>query len=430
MHDPRVLLDPATDAVRKLARRGFTFDLPALEKLFSQRTAVIGEADESRAESNRVAKEVGAAAKRGEDVTELRERAKAGKARVQELEEQQRKLAAELDELLLGIPNLPDDDLPDGNTDEDAELVSTWGEPPAFDFEPADHVTIGEKLGIFDFPRATKLAGARFTVTKGAGARLERAIATFLLELHTERHGYTEFNVPVIVNRQTMTGTGQLPKFEQDLFRTNVAERDLYLIPTAEVPLTNLHAGETLPAEDLPYAYTANTLCFRSEAGSYGKDTRGLIRVHQFQKVELVRFCTPDQAGAEFDALLSHAEAGLRELGLAYRVVRLAAGDIGFSAQRTFDLEVWLPGQQKYREISSVSDFGVFQARRAGIRIKTKDGKRGFANTLNGSGLPIGRTLVAILEQGQQADGSVVIPPALVPYTRFSRINSDGTLGE
>jgi seryl-tRNA synthetase len=427
MHDPRLLLDPATDAVRKLARRGFTLELPALDKLFSQRTAVIGQTDESRAESNRLAKEVGAAARRGEDVSELRNRAKEVKARVQDLEEQQRTLAAELEEVMLGIPNLPSDDLPDGRTDDDAELVHTWGEPPTFDFEPADHVTIGEKLGIFDFPRATKLSGSRFTVTRGAGARLERALTTFLLELHTERHGYTEFNVPVIVNRPTMTGTGQLPKFEQDLFRTGVADRELFLIPTAEVPLTNLHASETLAAEDLPFAYTANTLCFRSEAGSYGKDTKGLIRVHQFQKVELVRFCTPDQASAEFDALLSHAEAGLRELGLAYRVVKLAAGDIGFSAQRTYDLEVWLPGQDRYREVSSVSDFGVFQARRAGIRTKAKDGTRGFANTLNGSGLPIGRTLVAILEQNQQADGSVLIPPALVPYTRFERINPDGT---
>ncbi len=427
MHDPRVLLDPATDAVRKLARRGHALDLPALEKLFTQRTTVIGETDESRAEANRVAKEVGAAARRGEDVTALRESARALKARVQELEDRQRELAAELEEFLLGIPNLPSPTLPDGNSEDDAELVSTWGDPPTFDFDPADHVTLGERLGLFDFARATKLAGPRFTVTRGVGARLERAITTFLLDLHTERHGYTEFAVPVIVNRPTMTGTGQLPKFEQDLFHTGVADRELFLIPTAEVPLTNLHAGETLPAADLPLAYTANTLCFRSEAGSYGKDTRGLIRVHQFQKVELVRFCAPEAAAEEFDKLLSHAEACLRELGLAYRVVRLAAGDIGFAAERTYDLEVWLPGQNRYREVSSVSDFGTFQSRRAGIRTKSKDGKRGYPNTLNGSGLPIGRTLVAILEQNQQADGSITVPPALVPYTRFNRINPDGT---
>jgi seryl-tRNA synthetase len=427
MHDPRVLLDPATEAVRKLARRGYDLDLPQLEKLFSQRTATVQAADESRAESNRLAKEVGAAAKRGEDVTAVRERARAVKTRVQELEEQHRLLAAELEEFLLGVPNLPADEIPDGAADEDAAEVARWGEPPAFDFEPADHVDLGERLGILDLARATKLAGPRFAVLRGVGARLERGIAQFLLELHTERHGYTEFSVPAMVNRPTMTGTGQLPKFESDLFRTGVAERELFLIPTAEVPLTNLHAGETLPAEDLPLAYTAHTPCFRSEAGSYGKDTRGLIRLHQFGKVELVRFCTPENAAAELEKLRSHAETALRELNLAYRVVTLAAGDTGFSARWTYDLEVWLPGQGRYREISSVSDFGTFQARRAGIRTKAKDGTRGFANTLNGSGLPIGRTLVAILEQYQQADGSVRMPDALVPYVRFERINPDGS---
>jgi seryl-tRNA synthetase len=429
MHDPRVLLDPATDAVRKLARRGFDLDLAHLEALFSRRTATVAAADESRAESNRLAKEVGAAAKRGEDVTAARERARSVKARVQELEEQHRKLAAELEDFLLGVPNLPADEIPDGTTDTDAREVARWGEPQAFDFEPADHVDLGERLGILDLGRATKLSGPRFAVLRGAGARLERGIADFLLDLHTTRHGYTEFSVPAMVNRPTMTGTGQLPKFESDLFRTGVADRELFLIPTAEVPLTNLHAGETLTAEALPFAYTAHTPCFRSEAGSYGKDTRGLVRLHEFAKVELVRFCTPDNAAAELENLRGHAEAALRELGLAYRVVTLAAGDTGFSARWTYDLEVWLPGQQRYREISSVSDFGTFQARRAGIRTKAKDGTRGFANTLNGSGLPIGRTLVAVLEQYQQADGSVRVPDALVPYVRFERINPDGTTG-
>lgn len=427
MHDPRVLLDPATEAVRKLARRGFDLDLDALDKLFSGRTSTVSAADEARAEANRVAKEVGAAARRGEDVTALREHARELKTRIAELEEQHRSLAAELDEFLLGIPNLPADDLPDGRNDADAELVSTWGEPPEFDFEPADHVDLGERLGILDLAAGTKLAGPRFAVLRGAGARLERGLAQFLLETHVERHGYTEFSVPVLVNRPTMTGTGQLPKFEEDLFRTGVADRELFLIPTAEVPLTNLHAGETLRAEDLPLAYTGHTLCFRSEAGSYGKDTRGLIRQHQFSKVELVRFCVEERAEEELEVLREHAEAVLRELELAYRVVKLAAGDTGFSARRTYDLEVWLPGQQSYREISSVSDFGTFQARRAGIRTRTKDGAKGFANTLNGSGLPIGRTLVAILEQHQQADGSVRVPDALVPHVRFERITPDGS---
>src|SRR2546430_1589535 len=365
MHDPRVLLDPATDAVRKLARRGYDLDVEQVDKLFSQRNITIQAADAARAESNRVAKDVGAAAKRGEDVSLLRDKARGLKSRIQELEEQQREVERELQELLLSIPNLPSDELPDGNSEEFAQQVRTWGTPPAFDFEPVDHVDIGERLGVFDFARATKLSGPRFAVIKGVGAQLERALAQFFLELHTERHGYTEFSLPAIVNRPTMTGTGQLPKFEEDLFKTGVAERELFLIPTAEVPLTNLHASETLQAETLPLAYTAHTPCFRSEAGSYGKDTRGLIRMHQFAKVELVRICAADQSRHELEVMLGHAETCLKELGLAYRVVKLAAGDIGFSATFTYDIEVWLPSQQRYREISSVSDCGTFQARRA-----------------------------------------------------------------
>ncbi len=427
MHDPRVLLDPATEAVRKLARRGYQLDLEQLQKLLTERRSVIQRVDKARAESKQVAKEVQAKARAGEDVTELRERARALKTEIQEVEEQHRQFEADLQEFLLGVPNLPDDRLPDGNSDEFAVEVRTWGDPLAFDFDPADHVDIGERLGILDFPRATKLAGPRFAVLKGVGAQLERAIATFLLHLHTQRHGYTEYSVPALVTRPTMTGTGQLPKFEEDLFKTGVADRELFLIPTAEVPLTNLHAGETLLATSLPLAYTAHTPCFRSEAGSYGRDTRGLIRVHQFSKVELVRFVDAERSAAELEILLGHAETCLRELGLSYRVVTLAAGDISFAAQYTYDIEVWLPGQQRYREISSVSDFGVFQARRAGIRTKTRDGKREFAATLNGSGLPIGRTLVAILEQYQQADGSVRIPDVLVPHLGYRRINADGT---
>lgn len=428
MHDARYLVDPATDAVRKLARRGFALDVEQVEKLLAQRNSTIKQGDEARAESKRSAAEVQQAAKRGEDVTELRDRARALKDRIQELEEQQRRADADLQELLLGIPNLPSDELPDGNTDEDAEEVRRWGDPQRFDFTPQDHVDVGEKLGILDLGRASKLSGSRFAVLKGAGAALERAIARFFLDLHTGRHGYTEFSLPALVTRSTMTGTGQLPKFEDDLFRTGTSDRELFLIPTAEVPLTNLHAGETLAAEDLPLAYTAHTPCFRSEAGSYGKDTRGLIRLHEFAKVELVRVCSPEQSLQELEIMLGHAETCLQELGLPYRVVKLAAGDVGFSAEFTYDIEVWIPSQGRYREISSVSDCGVFQARRAGIRTKTKDGKRGFAATLNGSGLPVGRTLVAILEQNQQADGSVVVPEKLVPYTGFSRITVDGTV--
>ena len=427
MHDPRVLLDPASDAVRKLARRGYQLDLGELDKLFSQRNVTVRQVDESRAESNRIAQEVRAAGKRREDTAPLVERARALKTQIADSEAEQRRLDEELQTFLLAVPNLPEDRSPDGDSEDFAVEVRKWGTPPTFDFDPRDHVDLGERLGIFDFTRATKLSGPRFAVVKGFGARLERAIAQFFLDLHVERHGYTEFSLPALVTRATMTGTGQLPKFEEDLFKTAVADRELYLIPTAEVPLTNMHAGETLAAEDLPLAYTSWTPCFRSEAGSYGRDTRGLIRLHQFAKVEMVRFCDPERSSEELELMLGHAETCLKELGLAYRVVALAAGDISFAAQFTYDVEVWLPSQGRYREISSCSDCSTFQARRAGIRMKTKDGKRGFVATLNGSGLPIGRTLVALLEQGQQADGSVRLPDVLVPYLGFQTINVDGT---
>ncbi|RZT88582.1 seryl-tRNA synthetase [Pseudonocardia sediminis] len=419
MHDPRVLLDPAADAVRKLSRRGFTLDLAYLEKVFSGRNAAIQRGDEARAESKRLSTAVKGATP--EERPALVQASRDLKTTVSEADEEQKRLDAELTEFLLGIPNLPADELPDGASDADAELVRTWGEPlPA---EGArDHVELGESLGILDLARATKLAGPRFAVLCGKGPALERALARYFLDVATGRHGYTEFSVPTLVNRETMTGTGQLPKFEQDLFRTGVADRDLFLIPTAEVPLTNLHARETLVAEDLPLAYTAHTPCFRSEAGSYGRDTKGLIRLHEFSKVELVRIVRPEDSRTELELLLSHAETVMQELGLAYRVVKLAAGDIGFSAEMTYDIEVWLPGQGAYREIASASDFGSFQARRASIRTKAKDGTRGFAATLNSSGLPIGRTLVALLEQGQQPDGSVTIPPVLVPYCGFDRL--------
>ena len=417
MHDPRVLLDPATDAVRRLARRGYALDTSALEKLLSARNSAIQRGDEARAEAKRVALAVRTAD--ADTRPALVERARELKGVTAAAEEEHRTAETELQELLLGIPNLPSDDSPDGATEDDARLIRTWGEPATFDFTPVDHVDLGERLGILDFPRATKLAGPRFAVLRGRGAALERAIARYFLDLHTGAHGYLEFAVPTLVNRETMTGTGQLPKFEQDLFKTGVADRELFLIPTAEVPLTNLHAKETLDLEDLPLAYTAHTPCFRSEAGSYGKDTRGLIRMHEFSKVELVRIVDPDRSRDELEIMVSHAEAALQGLGLAYRVVLLAAGDTGFSSTYTYDIEVWLPAQQRYREISSLSDCGTFQARRAAIRTKAKDGRRGFAATLNGSGLPIGRTLVAILEQGQQPDGSVRLPAALVPYAGF-----------
>ena len=427
MHDARTLLDLGEEAVRRLARRGYTLDLARLEDLFSRRNSVIKSGDDLRAESKQVAAEVGRTAKTGGDASELKERARALKEQVRALENEQEKLQTELHDLLLGIPNFPADDAPDGDSEDFAVEVRKHGTPPSFAFTPRDHVDLGEAMGIFDFARATKIAGPRFSVARGAGAVLERALATFFLTLHTGRHGYIEFSLPNLVNTKTMTGTGQLPKFEEDLFKTGVADRDLYLIPTAEVPLTNLHADEILPAEDLPYAYTSWTPCYRSEAGSYGRDTRGILRLHQFSKVELVRITRPEDSRAELEKMLAHAEACLNELDLAYRVIKLPAGDIGFSATFTYDIEVWLPSQSTYREISSCSDCGTFQARRAAIRTKTKDGKRGLAATLNGSGLPIGRTLAALLEQHQQPDGSVVIPEALVPYTGFRRLAADGT---
>jgi seryl-tRNA synthetase len=427
MHDARTLLDLGDEAVRRLARRGYALDLTTVEDLLTRRNSSIRSADDLRAESRRIAQEVGRAARDGGDAVELKSRARELKDRIRVIEEDLEKVERELSDLLLDIPNFPADDAPEGGGEEFNVEIRKHGNPPAFSYEPRDHVDIGEAMGIFDFGRAAKLSGSRFSIMRGAGAALERALATFFLAMHTGRHGYVEVSVPYLVNRQTMTGTGQLPKFEEDLFRTSVADRELFLIPTAEVPLTNLHADEILPTEELPYAYTAWTPCFRSEAGSYGRDTRGILRLHQFSKVELVRICRPEDSRAELETMLGHAEACLEELDLAYRVVSLAAGDLGFSAMFTYDIEVWLPSQGTYREISSCSDTGTFQARRAAIRTKAKDGRRGLAATLNGSGLPIGRTVAALLEQHQQQDGSVRIPDALVPFTGFSRIGADGT---
>ncbi|MFD7813703.1 serine--tRNA ligase [Streptomyces sp. NPDC059785] len=430
MHDARVLLDMGDEAVRRLSRRGYTLELSALESLQSRRNKSIQTGDELRSEAKRVAQEVQRTAKQGGDISALKETARKLKEQVRETEAELETVQAELTELLLSIPNLPADEAPDGDSEAFAVEQRRVGTPPAFSFEPKDHVDLGEAMGILDFGRATKLSGPRFSVLRGVGAALERALATLLLDLHTRRHDYVEHSVPFLVTRKTMTGTGQLPKFEEDLFRTGVADRDLFLIPTAEVPLTNLYADEIVPPAELPIALTAHTPCFRSEAGSYGRDTRGLIRQHQFAKVEMVRICAPDQARAEMEKMVGHAEACLKELDLAYRVVTLAAGDTGFSAQLTYDLEVWLPSQSTYREISSVSDFGTFQGRRAGIRTRDANGKPTPAATVNGSGLPIGRTLAAVLEQHQQADGSILLPQSLVKYLGFRRIKADGTPSE
>jgi seryl-tRNA synthetase len=428
VHDARILLHPDNEAVRRLGRRGHRLDAPALEDLLSRRNAAIDTVGRLRGEARHVAEDVRERARDGGDTAALRERARALKGQIAESEGDRNRFESELHDRLAAIPNLPADDIPDGGSEEFAVEVRRHGAVPSFPFEPRDHVELGEAMGILDFERAAKLSGPRFGVARGVGAALERAIASFLLELHTARHGYVEYSVPNLVTRRTMTGTGQLPKFEDDLFKTGAGggSRELYLIPTAEVPLTNLHADETLEPSALPLALTAYTPCYRSEAGSYGRDTRGLLRLHQFSKVELVRICAAEDAPAELEKLVGHAEAGLRELGLAYRVVLLPAGDMGFSARKTYDLEVWLPGQQRYREISSCSDCGTFQARRANIRTRGMDGERVFAATLNGSGLPIGRTMAAILEQFQQGDGSVVMPKPLVPFLGFPRLAPDG----
>ncbi|MFF1787685.1 serine--tRNA ligase [Kitasatospora sp. NPDC058243] len=427
MHDPRALIEMGSEAVRRLARRGYTLDLSALESLQSRRSQLIIRVDELRAESKRIAQEVQQAARQGGDTEALKDRARELKEEIRSAETEQEQVQQELRDFLLTVPNLPLDSTPEGDSDEHAVEVRRVGAPPSFSFEPKDHVDLGEALGILDFARASKLSGSRFSVSRGAGAGIERALATLFLDLHTKRHGYVEHAVPYLVTRQTMTGTGQLPKFEEDLFATGMGDRELFLIPTAEVPLTNLYADEIIPPAELPLALTAYTPCFRSEAGSYGRDTRGILRQHQFSKVEMVRICDPEDSQAELEKMVSHAEACLKELGLAYRVVQLAAGDLGFSAQVTYDIEVWLPSQQTYREISSVSDCGTFQARRAGIRTRDEHGKTRPVATLNGSGLPIGRTLAALLEQCQQQDGSVVLPEALVPYLGFRRISADGT---
>jgi seryl-tRNA synthetase len=432
MHDPRALIELGEAAVHALARRGYELDLGRLAELTTRRATTLDMLGKLRAEANQMARAAqGARGARGARpagaTAEDRQPARLLKERVTAMEAELRQIEAELSEFLLVVPNLPDDVIPDGG-EADAVELRRVGQIPFFDFEPADHVRLGERMGILDLKRAGKISGARFCVLSGAGAALERALASFFLDLHTGEHGYRECSVPSLVTRQTMTGTGQLPKFESDLFRASAGDRELLLIPTAEVPLVNMYSGELLDTASLPIALTACTRCFRAEAGSYGQDTRGILRQHEFGKVELVRLCAPEATRTELTMLVGHAEACLRRLGLAYRVVLLAARDTGFSARMTYDLEVWLPGQGRYREISSCSDCGTFQARRAKIRLRRPDGTKGPAATLNGSGLPLGRTLLAILEQYQQADGSVLIPSALVPYTRFRRIGPDGTV--
>jgi seryl-tRNA synthetase len=417
MLDIKFVRDHLERVEQALKNRGQEISLEEYRRRETERRQLLTRLEELRHERNTLSKEVGALMKAGkrDAAQSLKDRASAVNDDIKRLEGQAEAQDSWVREFLLNLPNMPHESVPLGASSDDNPVVRTWGEAPRFSFNPKSHWDIGEDLGILDFERAAKITGARFALLKGAGALLERALINFMLDLHTRKHGYLEVLPPFMTNRASMTGTGQLPKFQEDLFK--LEGWDYFLVPTAEVPVTNIHREEILRAEDLPLKYTAYTPCFRSEAGSYGKDVRGLIRQHQFDKVELVKFTLPETSYDELESLLRDAEEVLQELGLHYRVVVLCTGDMGFAAAKTYDIEVWLPGQDLYREISSCSNFESYQARRASIRYH-RPGVKGteLVHTLNGSGLAVGRTLVAILENYQQADGSVVIPEKLRPY--------------
>jgi len=403
-------------AVEKaLDARGHQIDLATFKKCDDERRIVLQDIETLRHQRNVVSDQIAAMKKAGENAEDVVIEMRAVSSRIKNLDKQLAENQRRIADILLGMPNIPHASVPIGTNEADNPIVRVVGDLPEFEFDPLPHWEIGTRLNILDFDRAAKITGARFPLYFGAGARLERALINFMLDIHTGEHGYREVLPPFIVNRQTMTHTGQLPKFEEDLFKLSGWE--YYLIPTAEVPVTNIHQGEILEEEILPVKYTAYTPCFRSEAGSYGKDTRGLIRQHQFNKVELVKFCQPETSYDELEGLLNNAETILRRLEIPYQVIELCTGDLGFSAAKTYDIEVWMPAQGLYREISSCSNFEDFQARRANIRFKRK-GQKGtqLIHTLNGSGLAVGRTVAAILENFQQSDGSVIIPERLRPY--------------
>jgi seryl-tRNA synthetase len=415
MLDVKFVRDHLPAVEEALRRRRSAAPLEGFVELDRRRRALLASVEVLRAERNAASEEIGRLRREKKDTSALMEKMKEVAARVKEMEAGLPEMDRQMEEVLLSIPNIPDPSVPEGKGEEDNPTVRTWGAPAAYSFPVRDHVDIGAGLDILDFERAAKIAGARFCLSKGAGALLERALINFMLDVHTREHGYTEVLPPFLANSASFFGTGQLPKFEEDLFR--VAGTDYFLVPTAEVPVTNIVRDEILPGDRLPLKMTAYTPCFRAEAGSYGKDVRGMIRQHQFNKVELVKICRPEESWAELEALTADAEDILRRLSLPYRVVTLCTADLGFSAAKTYDLEVWLPSQNRYREISSCSNFTDFQARRAKIRFRDPaTGKARLAHTLNGSGLAAGRTVVAILENFQQADGSVVIPEPLRPY--------------
>jgi seryl-tRNA synthetase len=416
MLDPRLLRNDLDKTTRLLARRGYTLDTSQFLALDEKRKALQVRTQELQAERNTRSKSIGRAKAAGEDIAPLLKEVEGLGDQLKAADEQLGTIRDELNDILMGIPNIPHDSVPDGRDEEDNTEMRRWGEPRTFDFDVKDHVDLGEALGQLDFETAARLSGSRFCTMQGPLARLHRSLIHFMLDTHSREHGYTEVYVPYLVNSDSLRGTGQLPKFEQDLFAMR-GEPGLYLIPTAEVPVTNLARGEIIDDDAMPRRFVAHTPCFRSEAGSYGKDTRGMIRQHQFEKVELVQMVRPAESWDALEALTGHAEAILQQLDLPYRVVTLCTGDIGFSAAKTYDIEVWLPGQQKYREISSCSNFLDFQARRMQARWRNPEtGKPELLHTLNGSGLAIGRTLVAVMENYQQADGSISVPPVLQPY--------------
>jgi len=413
MQDIRALRENFEGVKSALAKRGKDFNLEKFHEMDKRRRELLQKTEDMKAKQNAASKQIPNLKKEGRDtapiMAEMKELADAIKAATPELSA----IEAELDEFLLGIPNTPHHSVPEGSSDADNIEVLRWGEPTKFDFTPKPHWDIGEELGILDPSTATKIAGARFILFRGMGARLERALINFMLDRHTH-HGYEEILPPFIAHKRSLIGTGQLPKFEEDMF--HLSDTDYYLISTAEVPITNVHREEILDSTSLPIMYTGYTPCFRKEAGSAGRDTRGLIRLHQFDKVEMVKFTHPDKSYEELEKLTADAEDILQKLGLPYRKVELCGGDIGFSAAKGYDLEVWMPSYEKYVEISSCSNFEAFQARRAGIRFKEDSGKPAFVHTLNGSGLAVGRTTAAIIENYQQADGSIKIPEVLIPY--------------
>ena len=416
MLDPKKLRQSTQDVANNLARRGFQFDIDSYSSLNENRKLLQIENDNLKNKRNNASKEVGIAKSRGEDVTELLKSSENINGLLANNESKLSKILSEIELIELGLPNLLSDRVPDGKNESDNEIIRSWGNRKEFSFPVKDHVELGSNLGLLDMDNAARISGSRFSVLRGNLASLQRALIQFMLDIHINEHGYEEFYVPFLVNSETLTGTSQLPKFESDLFKIE-SEKSLYLIPTAEVPLTNLFGDQIIEFDSLPRKLVAHTPCFRSEAGSYGKDTKGLIRQHQFEKVELVQISTPEKSFEALESLTANAEKVLQKLELPYQVVSLSAGDIGFGSAFTYDLEVWLPGQNAYREISSCSLFGDFQARRMKARFKNPNtGKNEYIHTINGSGVAAGRALVAVIENYQQEDGTIKVPDALIPY--------------